>query len=451
MNDAVQAWLPDIPRLYTALAEWLGCMVYVVILKKRVRGPRLWLLAALMLAVQCAVQLAAGALPLAFWVPGMIAAVLAMLGCIAACCSLPLYDSCCCTLRAFTVAEFAASLEWQLSCYYLGPDEPAAGLRALALLAAVYAAVYGAVLAAERRQMPRDGALGMTRRGLWGSAATALIVFAVSNLSFLGTATPFSGRQRQEIFYIRTLVDFCGMVLLYNQQVQHRAMQMKYELDAIQNILHLQYEQYRQSKESIDLVNRKYHDLKHQIAVIRAEASPEKREDYLREMESGLKMVEAQNKTGNAVLDTVLTGKSMYCAGHGINLNCVADGTLLEFMHVMDICTIFGNALDNAIESVETLADPDKRLIRLAVCAQNDLLLLRFENYCEASLHFEDGLPRTTKGDSGYHGYGIKSIRYAAEKYGGSVTVRNSDNWFRLCVLIPLPGGTQAAGAAVQA
>lgn len=440
MNETMQAMLPDIPRLYTALAEWLGCMIYVLVLRRRLRGPRLWLAAAGTLAVQCGVQLLAGALPLALWIPGMAAAVLAMTGCIALLCRLPWPDTLYCTIRAFTVAEFAASLEWQLHCFYFGRLEPASSLRALALLAAVYGLVYGGVWLAERRQLPGGGALGLTFWEAVSGGVIALTVFAVSNLSFLRVSTPFSGQMAPEIFYIRTLVDFCGMALLYNQQEQRRNLRMQYELDAIQRILYTQYEQYRLSKENIDLVNRKYHDLKHQIAVIRAEADPGKREDYLREMEHGIKMAEAQNKTGNAVLDTVLTGKSMYCAEHDINLNCVADGALLKFMDAMDICTIFGNALDNAIECVQKLQEPEKRLIRMAVCAQNDLLLLRFENYYEDDLRIEDGVLRTTKGDNGYHGYGIKSIRYAAEKYGGSVTVRTEDQWFRLCVLIPLPG-----------
>ena len=45
----------------------------------------------------------------------------------------------------------------------------------------------------------------------------------------------------------------------------------------------------------------------------------------------------------------------------------------------------------------------------------------------------------TTKKDKAYHGFGIKSIRYPAEKYGGSVTVAAKDNWFEMKVLLPLP------------
>ena len=57
-------------------------------------------------------------------------------------------------------------------------------------------------------------------------------------------------------------------------------------------------------KKSIELINYKYHDLKHQIAVLRSEADPGKREAFLDKMEADIKKYESQNKTGNKVLDT---------------------------------------------------------------------------------------------------------------------------------------------------
>ena len=128
---------------------------------------------------------------------------------------------------------------------------------------------------------------------------------------------------------------------------------------------------------SIELINYKYHDLKHQIAVLRSEADPGKREAFLDKMEADIKKYESQNKTGNKVLDTVLTTKSLYCAKNNITFTCVADGTLLEFMDVMDICSIFGNALDNAIECELKIPDKEKRLIHVSVSKQKNFLLLR--------------------------------------------------------------------------
>jgi len=116
----------------------------------------------------------------------------------------------------------------------------------------------------------------------------------------------------------------------------------------------------------------------------------------------------------------------------------VADGTLLNFISVMDLCTIFGNVLDNAIESVEKSQDTNSRLIRAAVFAQNDFLMIRVENYNEIELTMDDGLPVSTKMDKRFHGYGIKSILLAVEKYEGTMTIHSENQWFTLRILIPL-------------
>jgi sensor histidine kinase regulating citrate/malate metabolism len=189
--------------------------------------------------------------------------------------------------------------------------------------------------------------------------------------------------------------------------------------------------------------------LKHQVSVIRAETDPEKRSSYLTEIEKGMDMYGAQHKTGNTALDTILMTKNLVCAKQNIVFTCVADGALLDFMEVMDICTIFGNALDNAIEAVMKLHDPEKRLIRLALYAQNNFVMIRFENYYESEIKIEEGLPRggkpgllaglpeTTKGDTGYHGFGLKSIRHTVEKYHGTITIHTENDWFVLRVLVP--------------
>ena len=296
---------------------------------------------------------------------------------------------------------------------------------ALLLLAAVYAAVYGLVHRLEFRRLRQHPALGITGRALASAVIMALAAFAVSNFTFAQ-----QGEVTMSVFYIRTLVDLAGVLVLSVQQEQLREARLHRELEAMDSVLRRQYEQYQQSRESVRLINRYCHDLKLQIAAIRAEQDPGKKAAALDEMESGIQMYEAQNKTGNAVLDTLLTAKSIFCQQHDINFTFVADGHLLDFMPTGDICTLVGTALDNATESVQTLADPEKRLIRTAIYAQHGFVMLRFENYCEVPVPLDDdGMPP--------HGYGIRTVRATAEKYGGTVTVHCEDNWFILRVLVP--------------
>ena len=109
-------------------------------------------------------------------------------------------------------------------------------------------------------------------------------------------------------------------------------------------------------------------------------------------------------------------------------------------MHVADICTIFGNALDNAIESVSLIEDPEKRLIHIAISHKKNFVLIQISNYCENTITMKNGYPVTTKADKGNHGFGLKSIRYTVEKYHGSLNFALNDNWFELKMLIPQGG-----------
>lgn len=182
----------------------------------------------------------------------------------------------------------------------------------------------------------------------------------------------------------------------------------------------------------------KYHDLKHQIAALRAETDEERRKKWLDAMEEEVSAFESMNKTGNRVLDTILAAKVFHCRKHNIQITCVADGKILDFMHVTDICSIFGNALDNAIEYVVTIPEEEKRLIHVSVSAKKSFVFIKIENYCETEIiKNEKQLLTTTKADKQNHGFGLSSIYMAVEKYGGSADFVRKNNWFELTMLIP--------------
>ena len=403
--------MPDIPRIYTAIAEWLACMLFILPVKKRFANGKTGALMAVFLLIQSVFLMITGNVKIYFWIPCMIIAVLLMIGFIYGCCEISLRDAGYFGMIAFVAAEFMASIEWQVVCFFWDGTVPVVAVQAV-VLAAIYGCVAVILYKMLHMHLPKDGKMGISIKEYISGLVIAIAVFAVSNISFLTENTPFSGRYSFEIGNIRTLVDLGGIAILYAHLIQCCELRVRKELEAVQNVLQNQYVQYKQSRESIELINYKYHDLKHQIAVLRSEEDPKKREEFLNRMEEEIRQYEAQNKTGNKVLDTVLTTKSLYCAKHGITFTCVADGTLLDFMDVMDICSIFGNALDNAIECELKIPEKEKRLIHVTVSKQKQFLILRFENYCEETLQYQEGTPVTTKKEKEFHGYGLKSIQY---------------------------------------
>ncbi len=430
--------MPDIPRVYTAIAEWLACLLFILPLKKRFDRRSTVGIIAVSLALQSVFLVVTGDLIIYLWIPCMIIAVLLMILLIYVCCDINLTDAAYFGMIAFVVAEFMASVEWQIVCFFWNGRLPSVWIEAL-LLAGIYGASALILFRFIHVHLPKDAKMDISKKEYFSGLLIAVAVFAVSNMSYLTIDTPFSGRYSFEVGNIRTLVDLGGIAILYAHLIQCCELRVRKELEAVQSVLQNQYVQYKQSRESIELINYKYHDLKHQIAFLRSEEDPAKREAFLNRMEDEIRQYEAQNKTGNKVLDTVLTTKSLYCAKHGITFTCVADGTLLDFMDVMDICSIFGNALDNAIECELKIADKEKRLIHVTVSKQKQFLILRFENYYEEALKYQEGRLVTTKKDKENHGYGLKSIRYTVNKYDGAVSIDTQENWFELKVLIPMP------------
>ena len=432
---------PTIPRYCTALAQWINCMVYVVMFydQRRYRGGVLAAVCAGFLAALTAELMLTAEVPSLLWSFAMAGAAAIMYLFLRTSLTIrPVQAGYILTL-AFLWSEFAASLAWQLYYYYsayLSGEFEA--WPAILITITVYALQFLLARNLDRSHAEGGRAREISARDLRTAAIVTVVFFIVSNLSFIFPETPFTSAYAAEIFNLRTWIDLGGIAVLYALFMQQQELQARYELEAIENVLQTQYTQYLQSRDSMELINRKYHDIKHQIAVIRAESDPERRSQWLDSIEENIAIYDSQYQTGNAVLDTLLTSKTMTCQENGVRMTCVADGTLIGFMDAMDICAIFGNAIDNAVEAAAAAADPDRRLVHLSVSQEKNFLLIRCENYYEGEREFHNGIPRSTKGDDAYHGFGVKSIRHTAQKYGGTLSITAQDNWFDLKVLIPL-------------
>lgn len=428
--------LNDIPRAYTAVAQWMGCALVILGMHKKINWSRFFVTGFVVLLWQIIFMSTTDDVLVVLWIPCMMLAAVNMYFFLCTCCDdTPLTVGYYCAY-AFLWAEFTASLEWQLYCYFATPAQETSSCLSVVAMLAIDSVVF-AVSWEINNRIYRKEKLDVSKYELITEVLITLIVFAFSNLSYLFPDTPFSAQIVHDIFWTRTLVDLCGIIILYTCHMLRREQRMEHEVSAIRMVLESQYQQYQQYKESLDVIQYKYHDIKHQIQGLRAETNMEAREKWLDDLERGLAAYEWTVKTGNKVLDTLLTGKSMYCHQHDITLTCVVDGKLLDFINSMDLCSLFGNALDNAIESVSKLKNPEERLIHVSVSAQKGFVLILVENYCEQSPKFVQGLPATTKKDTGNHGFGIKSMQYTAKKYDGAVTVEYKKNWFELKILLP--------------
>ncbi|MFD0704239.1 ATP-binding protein [Alloscardovia venturai] len=202
----------------------------------------------------------------------------------------------------------------------------------------------------------------------------------------------------------------------------------------LQQLLAQQREKLAADKETIELINIKTHDLKKQLNVLDGRISREEIDD----LKDLVDIYDSSIRTGNGTLDVLLANRSLILEQRGIQFDRMIDGTPVGFMTSADIYSLFGNAMDNAMEAVSKLTDPKRKWIRVKGTVNRGMYILHVENPFDGLLKFEDELPQTTKADKNYHGFGMKSMHMIAEKYNGYMNVTAADGIFTLDIMVPL-------------
>ncbi|MDE7167524.1 MAG: ATP-binding protein [Clostridia bacterium] len=227
----------------------------------------------------------------------------------------------------------------------------------------------------------------------------------------------------------------CAVVLLLIvKSVEER--DLKREVEYLQYTVRQSERQYEISKDTIDMINIKCHDIKYKLGsfVNGGEYSASAVDD----LRKSISIYDSKIETGNKILDVLFTEKSLYCEQNGISFSCMADGEKLAFISDGDLYCLFGNILDNALEAVNSISEKERRIINIVIKVKNGMLIIQEENYFDGQLDFKDGLPQTIKDDKNYHGFGMRSIKMIVHKYDGELTASVADDIFHLNIIFSL-------------
>ena len=221
--------------------------------------------------------------------------------------------------------------------------------------------------------------------------------------------------------------------LLFYTILRHNHMESELEVET--RLLEEKKKQYELSKENIESLNIKLHDLKYRMQML-ADNNEQVNKDALKDITKGIGIYDSLAKTGNTPLDVVLTEYALRCENNHISFTSVADGKSLEFMTQYDIYTLFGNAITNAIEAVMKLDNPDKRQISLVIKKKSNVLLIVLENYFDAKPIKKDSELHviSSKADKLSHGYGTKSMYMIVDRYGGTIQNEVHDDIYTLTI-----------------
>ncbi len=312
----------------------------------------------------------------------------------------------------------------------------------LVLYAAVFALVYWAIWAFITVRIRRSQELTFSNFYLFFWVVLTITFDIV--FSSIATYHVDGGRSPAMIMLTLSNIFSCVLSLGYQYLMLEKDDTTR-ELKTIQMLWNKDKERYELSKENIELLNIRCHDLKSQISALR-NINGLIDDSTIIELENALSFYGVNIHTGNAALDVILAEKNILCDKKGIRLICMIDGSKLDFISPGKLYSLFGNALQNAIESAEQVEDPQKRLIIVNVKEQGNLIHVHIENSCpkNMALNLVNGLPQTTKENKREHGFGLRSMRLLSQQLGGEIDFTIDQDRFNLDIVLPIPVGQEA-------
>lgn len=198
-----------------------------------------------------------------------------------------------------------------------------------------------------------------------------------------------------------------------NQHLQHELLLQKQE------------EQYRIKLEVIDAVKHKYHDLKNFVST-----------NGIKDLENEIKPFETIIETGHDTLNILISDKIKQCQENNIEIIPYISASDMHFISDLDLCSLFGNIIDNAIEASVKLPE-EKRYIHIKTNRKDSFIIMNFENSYKEKPIIKDNRFISSKQEAG-HGIGSQNIKRIVEKYNGSLSYSFKDNICTLNILIPL-------------
>lgn len=178
-----------------------------------------------------------------------------------------------------------------------------------------------------------------------------------------------------------------------------------------------------------------YHDMKKHFFAVSQMKDISEVHTYIEELYGSLTRAESYYHTGSNMADIILNDKKQAAQKAQTAMEVVIEEGCLSILRNEDICTIFVNALDNALEACEKQKS-HQRYIVVKAFERQSFLIICIKNSIEHAPQKRRGELVTEKKEHTLHGYGIKSICLAVERYQGEVYFSNTDREFILSIRI---------------
>lgn len=181
------------------------------------------------------------------------------------------------------------------------------------------------------------------------------------------------------------------------------------------------------------------HDYKNQLIALRSYLDTNDIESaklYLKNSSEHITRLDIFN-TGNNVLDALLDDKNRKAHEHNTEIK-FSGNMFPSSIDDADLCIIFGNAIDNAIEACEKIKTDNRKIISIIINQKKHLLSILISNPVSESPEIENNMIITSKKDTSNHGFGLYSINQTVKKYDGNYDISCMDNIFLLKICLSI-------------
>ena len=181
-----------------------------------------------------------------------------------------------------------------------------------------------------------------------------------------------------------------------------------------------------------------YHDLHNHIEAIYQcllQGDTEEAARYCEDLRTPVREISQTVWTGDKALDYLISSKMALAEQEQIKTKVNIEYPHNTNIRSVDLTTILGNLLDNALEAAQAAPD-GLRFLNLTIRRINAMLIIKVENGYGHDLKREDGKLLTTKSNRAFHGWGLKSVQTAADRYDGTISTDDKDGIFQSVVTL---------------
>lgn len=264
-----------------------------------------------------------------------------------------------------------------------------------------------------------------------------LLVFLWALFCFYTFINEYLSGQRQELilaysFFLYLILFGSGLLIF----MLIRNIKKKSYYENLSNIMDVRlteqvkhYEQVEKTDNELRKFRHNYKNMKIGLMSLLNNKDTDGAKKYVADCDELLDIDYTLYQTGNSIINAILSDKAMKVKDKGITIKFAGLIPQTKISNT-DLCIIFGNILDNAIEAVEKVDDNIAKEINIDVYKKKDYLFITVTNPTKTEVAIKDNKIVTSKDDKSNHGLGLSSVEETLKKYDGHLDLDCDNNKF---------------------